>query len=89
MCKKGDCWKHEAHKRGAHHCLQTMGSMKRRALESRCPKICTNRSEGSAVMLMELISSGYTCCSLGGNAWRFLEPLARPELSAVLCFPGL
>ena len=41
----------------AHHCLQTMGRTQRSALASRCPKICTMRSVGSAVMLVEQISS--------------------------------
>lgn len=70
-----------------HHCLQTIGSTNRSALGSRCPNICTRRSEGSAMMLVELCSSGYTCCSLRGSACLFLEPLARPaQLSSVLCF---
>ncbi len=71
----------------AHHCRQTMGSTKRSALGLRCPKICTSRSEGSAMMLVELTSSGWLCHRLRGNALRFLEPLARPvQPSSLLCF---
>ncbi len=63
--------------RVAHHCRQTMGRTQRSAFASRCPKICTMRSVGSAVMLVEQISSRQACCSLRGSACRFRAPRRR------------